>query len=557
MKTTVLRTVTVLFLLSKILPGQLADTSGGRQGGGTGTVGTPHTVTGTGTTVTIAASAHGKGTNPIWVQGSCRNSSTGDAIAFTSFNVAANGDVTGTWSASVPYICSVAVSGQQGTPGAPGAPGTTTYAGLTDAPTNDPELATLLTGKVNITVSALPPSGNCTAGRDLHYDTNFERMWRCRADNLWTPDVKTLRGTGAPVSNACDQLDEVLTFRIREDPANLDESVSVCRQTGASTFAWGPLGAGSSITLPVTSSLLKGNNAGGAVAAAVGDVTILFTGTGDCLGSDGTRKACSGGSGTEATDAEAIAAALGTVFMSPRRVETYTLNNILPGDGLSRSNLSPGVRFAVDNTVTRTNHGTATPGPCTHPSQTYTETDANIFYGCNGTTYFATGGQTVTSTVSRRATFQALPARTGSTANTTQYTLTVPSGTPAPGDQYRCFTTWTHDAGADATFTNVPSLDFTVNTTQMWGNTTINAADVIWFWETVVQIVSTTRQVYFHRITRTTGGATVALVTPSYVTTVNTATTALTMEWQAWFTTAPTDDTFTPEGGACLEIKAP
>jgi hypothetical protein len=102
---------------------------GGGGSGGGGSIGVPHEATGTSTGVTITAVTHGKGTKPIWAQGSCLVTSTGAAIPFTSFSTATNGDVTGAWSGSIAYTCRVWASGQQGSAGATGATGATGPAG--------------------------------------------------------------------------------------------------------------------------------------------------------------------------------------------------------------------------------------------------------------------------------------------------------------------------------------------------------------------------------------------------------------------------------------------
>jgi hypothetical protein len=110
----------------------LAQTLGGG-GGSRAPVSPPHIATGTGTGVTIPADTHGKGTNPIWMQGSCINTTTRAAIPFTLFSTASNGDVSGAWSGSIGYTCFVFAAGSTGPVGPQGPQGTAGTAGAAGA----------------------------------------------------------------------------------------------------------------------------------------------------------------------------------------------------------------------------------------------------------------------------------------------------------------------------------------------------------------------------------------------------------------------------------------
>lgn len=117
----IFRTAAALVCLCAASYAQFPVASGG--GGGGAAVSPPYEATGTGTSVAITAATHGKGTKPIWVQGSCVVTATGAAIPFTSFSVAANGDVAGAWASSSAYTCRVFAAGSPGPAGAAGATG--------------------------------------------------------------------------------------------------------------------------------------------------------------------------------------------------------------------------------------------------------------------------------------------------------------------------------------------------------------------------------------------------------------------------------------------------
>lgn len=68
-----------------------------------------------------------------------------------------------------------------------------------------------------------------------------------------TARFRITASTSAPSSTACDTSNEVGSLHIRTgNQASVPTGVSVCKQTGASTYAWGPIGWYSQTTAPAT-----------------------------------------------------------------------------------------------------------------------------------------------------------------------------------------------------------------------------------------------------------------------------------------------------------------
>jgi hypothetical protein len=108
---------------------------------------------------------------------------------------------------------------------------------------------------------------------------------------------------------------------------------------------------GGGASLPTTSLLLKGDNAGGATTATAPDVTSLFSGTGTFLKSDGTRGTPTGGASLPTTTVVlkgdnaggAVAATPGTDYLAPAsNLDATKLVNTIPSAALPVAGASLG-----------------------------------------------------------------------------------------------------------------------------------------------------------------------------------------------------------------------
>jgi hypothetical protein len=115
--------------------------------------------------------------------------------------------------------------------------------------------------------------------------------------------LRIKRGTGAPSSADCNEAAEVGRIYARTDAETAKATFYGCANTAAATYAWeviGDGGSGSGLGDPGSDGIVKRTALNTTAPATASDVSGLFSGTGDCLKSDGTKGDCGtgGGSGT-------------------------------------------------------------------------------------------------------------------------------------------------------------------------------------------------------------------------------------------------------------------
>lgn len=162
------------------------------------------------------------------------------------------------------------------------------------------------TNKLQIATSGSDPSGACTAGKQAHFNSNFWQLFLCNESGSWMRVPKLLSGAGTAstvIPAGCNQVEELGAFYRNTSASTVAASIEVCRASGASTYAWSELGAGSA-SLPSTSNVLKGNGSGGALAATPGTDYVIPAGnvaTATALAGNGTN--CSAGQAARGIDA--------------------------------------------------------------------------------------------------------------------------------------------------------------------------------------------------------------------------------------------------------------
>lgn len=178
-------------------------------------------------------------------------------------------------------------------------------------------VTTVLVDNASSLPNGLTANGPCTTYNVQYQALDTRHIYACRNPNPQITSVGTLvditstgggqatASWGSVTGTITAQSDLAAALTAKQNA--ISQQTCPAGQHFASFAVNGSFGCttdtGGGATLPITSALLKGNNAGSATAAVAGDVTSLFSGSGTYLKADGTKGTPTGGSSLPTTTA--------------------------------------------------------------------------------------------------------------------------------------------------------------------------------------------------------------------------------------------------------------